>query len=194
MPSSISKLSRVLEALFFYSENLVLKNELERLQHEKETADALSRVSGIKNAEILKELVDRGIRPETLTAFCLVPIIEVAWASGSISPEERKAVLDGAAKHGFGADHAILKEWLKKKPEPSLLDAWEKYMIGLCEVVSSAAMKELRKDVLDHARIVAEASGGFLGLVDSVSPSEKAVLSKIEKFFKKNSPCEQNLS
>ncbi|HMA65622.1 MAG: hypothetical protein ACM31E_02965 [Fibrobacterota bacterium] len=194
MSSSISKLSRVLEALFFYSENLILKKELDRLQHEKETADALSKVSGIENTSILKELVERNIRPETLAAFCLVPIIEVAWADGSIASEERKAVLDGAAKHGFGEDHAILNEWLKTKPEPSLLNAWEKYMDGLCEVVSKTTLKELHKDVLDHARIVAEASGGFLGLIDSVSPSEKAVLSKIEEFFKKSSPCEQKLS
>jgi hypothetical protein len=194
MSSSISKLSSVLEALFFYSENLVLKKELERLQHEKETADALSKVSGIVNTSILKELVERNIRPETLAAFCLVPIIEVAWADGSISQEERKAVLDGAAKHGFGEDHVMLNEWLKKKPEPSLLDAWEKYMEGLCEVVSNAALQELYKDVLEHTRNVAEASGGFLGLIDPVSASEKTLLAKIEQFFRKTKPCEQKLT
>jgi hypothetical protein len=194
MSNSISRLSRVLEALFFYSENLVLKKELERLQHEKETADTLSKVSGIVNPAILKELVDRNIRPETLAAFCLVPIIEVAWADGSITAEERKAVLDGALKHGFGEDHDILNEWLKKKPEPSLLDAWEKYMEGLCEVVSKTTLKELHNDMLDHAHSVAEASGGFLSLIDPVSPSEKAVLLKIEEFFRKSSPCEKKLS
>jgi len=194
MSNSISKLSRVLEALFFYSENLILKKELERLHHEKETADALSKVSGIENPTILKELVERNIRPATLAAFCLVPIIEVAWADGSISSEERKAVLDGALKQGFGEDHAILNEWLKKKPDPSLLDAWEKYMEGLCEVVSKATLKELHNDVLENAQSVAEASGGFLSLIDPVSPSEKAVLLKIEAFFKKSSPCDMKLS
>jgi hypothetical protein len=194
MSNSISKLSRVLEALFFYSENLVLKKELERLQHEKETVDALSKVSGIVNASILKELVQRNIRPETLAAFCLVPVIEVAWADGSISVEERKAVLEGASKHGFGEDHAILTEWLKKKPEPSLLDAWEKYMDGLCEVISKTTLQELQKDLLDNARSVAEASGGFLSLIDPVSPSEKTVLLKIEAFFKKSRSCEKKLS
>jgi hypothetical protein len=144
-------------------------------------------VSGIVNTTILKELVERQIRPETLAAFCLVPIIEVAWADGSISADERKAVLDGALKHGFGEDHTILNEWLKKKPEPSLLDAWEKYMEGLCEVVSKTTLQELHKDVLEHARNVAEASGGFLSLIDPVSPSEKAVLFQIENFFKKSS-------
>ena len=118
------KISKILEDRFFYAENQLLKEELIRLQKEEESMEHLSRISGIVNKAVLKELVALNIRPETLAAICLVPIIEVAWADGSIDTQEQKAILTSAKKHGFKEDHVILQEWLKHRPDSKLMDVW----------------------------------------------------------------------
>lgn len=187
--SKISSISKILQDRFFFAENLILKEQLARLKAQEESVEVLSKVSGIVNKDVLKELVTLGIRPEMLTALCLVPIIETAWADKVIEKNEVKAILDGAQKHGFGDDHLILKEWLLHKPDSLLMAAWRTYMHGLCEILSEEAIEALKKDILEHTRMVAEASGGFLGLTNPVSAEEQRVLKEIDAFFKTPGPC-----
>jgi hypothetical protein len=185
----LTKLSRSLEDHFFYAENLMLKKELLRLQHEKESIDALSKASGILNPAVLKELVKCNIRPETLAAMALVPIIEVAWADGTISESERKAVQKAASGQGLPESNLILQEWLSNKPAPPLFDIWRKYMEGLCEIITPDSLIALKKELIKNTKMVAEASGGFLSLIDPISPEENAVLNSIESFFNQPGPC-----
>jgi hypothetical protein len=182
--SNLAGISKILEVQFFYTESLVLKNELARLQREKENEEALSKASGIVNESVLHELVAFGIRPETMAALCLVPIIEVAWANGIIEVEERKAVLKGAKKFGFIEDQEILQEWLLRRPDPSLMDAWKVYMQRLSEVLSKETLATLQTETLKHAELVAKAAGNFLGLTNPISPEELAVLDTIASTFR----------
>ncbi len=189
MPDHIARISKILEDRFFFAESIVLKEQLARLKREEENVEALSKVSGIVNKAVLKELVSLGIRPEILAALCLVPIIEVAWADGSIDGKERKAVLEGAREHGFGEDHAILQEWLQHRPDTQLMDAWRKYIHGFCDIISKETFAAFKTDILERNRIVAKASGGLLGLTNPISPAEQAVLDSIETFFKQQESC-----
>lgn len=186
--SKMARISKILEDRFFYSESVVLKNQLAQLKREQESVEALLKVSGIANKAVLMDLVAMNIRPEILAAICLVPIIEVAWADGAIDENERKAVLTGAQKHGFGEDHAILQEWLQRKPDAPLLTAWRAYMQGLCEILSKETFATLKNGILEHTKMVAEASGGFLGLTNPVSAMEQAVLDSIAAFFREPGP------
>jgi len=188
--SKVTRLSKVLEDRFFFADSRVLKDQLAHLKRQEETEEALSKVSGIVNKAVLKELVTLNIRPEILSALCLVPIIEVAWADGEITEEERQAVLEGAKKNGFGEDCEILKEWLLRKPDALLMDAWRAYMSGLCEIIGKEGLASLRAGILDNARLVAEASGSILGLTNPVSAMEKHVLDSIAAFFRQPGPCQ----
>ena len=189
--SKMARISKILEDRFFFAESLVLKEQLARLKRELENEEALSKVSGIINRAVLKELVGKNIRPEILSALCLLPIIEVAWADGKIEEKERQAILEGAQKNGFGEDHVILQEWLKQRPDESLIDAWRTYMSGLCETISDECLSTLKTDIVEHTRMVAEASGSFLGLTNPVSAAEQAVLDTIATFFRESGPCGQ---
>jgi hypothetical protein len=188
--TTLSNIARVLENRFFYSENRVLAEELKRLKQEEETVDTLGKASGITNKAVLRELVGLGIRPETITALCLVPVIEVAWADGKIDAREIEAFIKGAAKTGSNASLRILQEWLLEKPESGLEQAWKQYMKGLCGVMDTQAHSLLCDDIIDHAREVAKSSGGFLGLTDPISADEKRKLDEIKVFLKKTSPCD----
>ncbi len=186
----MAQISKILEDRFFYAKSLVLKKQLARIKQEQETEEALSRVSGITNKVVLKELVALNVRPEILSALCLVPIIMVAWADGKIEEKERRAVLEGAGKNGLGEDHEIIKEWLQHKPDESLMDAWKAYMTGLCEIIHRESLIALKTDILEHTRMVAEASGSFLGLTNPISAKEQAVLDGVASFFRESGSCQ----
>ena len=63
------------------------------------------------------------------------------------------------------------------------MTAWIHYMEGLCSALSDEETDRLRKDLMERARKVAEASGGFLGLISSISPSERKILDRLENAF-----------
>ena len=146
-------MSRKLEDQFFFEKDRILQEQLKKLQKEKESAEALSNVSGITDAAVLKELVDHGIRPETVAALCLVPIIEVAWADGKVDEKEREAVLAGAKNCGLDADHDMIGEWLIKRPGSKFYTVWKKYITGLAQELDEGAMAVLEKNILDHWNI-----------------------------------------
>jgi hypothetical protein len=80
-------------------------------------------------------------------------------------------------------DYALLKEWLRQRPPPTLLEAWQHYVQGLCATLSPRERAELKDDLLSRARSVAEATGGFLGLTSRVSREERAIIEKMEAAF-----------
>ncbi len=56
-------------------------------------------------------------------------------------------------------------------------------MHALCSTLSAEPKQALKEQVIGHARGVAEAAGGFLGLGSKVSSKEKAVLDDLEQAF-----------
>ena len=175
-----------LEQEFFYREDQKLIQKLREMRQMQETREALAQVSGIRNEAILSRLIELQVRPETLAALTLVPLIEVAWADGKLDEKERNAVLkatDDLGSTGRVIDRVLLEEWLKKKPDAKLMNAWSVYMQGLCHELEAGQIKLLKEELVDHARQIAKASGGILGLTQKISPQEEAVLSRIEKAF-----------
>ena len=181
--AKLAEISKVLEDRFYYAESVVLPEKLKMLKSGKETIEALSKASGIVNESVLRELLELGVRSEIVTALSLIPIIEVAWADGALAGKEREAVVDAARKNGIEDAQSVLKEWLKNKPNPRLMSAWKAYMQGLCEVLSRESIAGLKADILRNAKVVAEASGSFLGLGDPVSPSELDAIDRIASLF-----------
>jgi len=176
-----------LDDLFFKKEDEKLINQLKAMKKLKETKEVLSRVSGIKNDHILDKLIELNIRPETLTSLTLVPLVEVAWADGSVDDNEKAELLASAEKMGFAkgsSEYEILSQWMTHKPSKDLLTAWIHYVEGLCEKLSAEEKKELKKDMVDNTRKIAMASGGFIGLGNKISKAEASVLDQLEKAFK----------
>lgn len=187
MDELLSKQGRQLEDEFFARKDAILIEKLRELERMERTQKALSEVSGITNAAVLKRLVELDIRPDLLATLALVPLVEVAWADGEIQEKERKAILEGSVRLGMGpssVDYALLEEWLKQKPPAKMLEAWLTYIRGLCEVLSPSERDAIKTTFLTRARQVAEAAGGFLGLTSKISGPEEAMLKKLESAFK----------
>jgi hypothetical protein len=125
------------------------------------------------------------VAPETLLAFSLVPLVEVAWADGEIQDRERKAILDAAIEKGVEADSptcTLLDNWLHTKPDQVLYETWRSYIDELLRSLGDDARAQMKTSVIGRARAVAEAAGGFLG-VGSISDAEKTMLEELEQAF-----------
>jgi hypothetical protein len=121
-----------------------------------------------------------------MMVLTLVPLLEVAWADGNISKEERELILKEASKTGIEdgtAAHMLLSKWLGTRPGKRLFTSWNVYVEGLCNELSADQIVDLKNDVLARAKAVAEASGGIFG-IGKVSKSEKLVLEKLEAPFR----------
>jgi len=175
-----------LEDEFFRRQDQQLVQKLQELQALDVSREALARASGIRNEEVLRKLVDLGVHAETVAALSIVPLVEVAWADGSLDAREKAAVLQGAAAAGLTAGtpaSEILQRWLESRPEPRLLTAWTHMVQGLIETMSPAEGAALQAGLLDRARAVAAASGGFLGLGSKVSAAEERMLRDLTAAF-----------
>ncbi|MEX0818216.1 MAG: hypothetical protein WD070_01445 [Pirellulaceae bacterium] len=172
---------QALENSFFAQRDRELMEKLKK----QVQRDALSDACGIKDPAVLERLVNANISAETITALTLVPLIAVAWADGKIAPEEREAIRSATESIGIEADSTcrqMLDAWLVEAPGPELVAAWKGYIEALSESASSEAIETLRDDVLGHARQIAAAAGGVLG-VGSISKREKAVIDDLASAF-----------
>jgi hypothetical protein len=177
---------RTLEDAFFRKRDAILIEQFHKLEKMKETKQALQKVSGITDEKVLDKLVALNIRPETLASLAMVPLVEIAWADGSLTGEERDAILKAAVKSGFAKgsiDYVLIENWLSRRPPDSLLEAWTHYIEGLCANLNKIQIAHIRDEMIDHGRDIAEASGGFLGLGSKISKAEQAMIDRLKAAF-----------
>jgi hypothetical protein len=183
MPDDIFKSrEQAFEAVYFAK----LDSELiEKSRQKRESAEArsdLAKASGISNEALLDSILELGITPSNLEAMSLAPLICVAWANGTLDPEERKACLDAAHAEGIEKDSAsymLFDGWLSEAPDPTLLDTWREFITILMGQLDALAREQIRKDLFRRSESIARAAGGVMG-IGSISKKERAVLDQIE--------------
>ena len=173
-----------LEEAFFATEHAGLLDQLRRKTPDEQRRDLLRQVVRIDDEAFLDRLVALQMRPETALAIRRIPLLCVAWAEGSVGEPERKAMLDAARDVDVAAQSTarkLLESGLERKPDPRLLAAWKAYVSRLWGYFTADEQLQMRHNLLETAREVAEAAGGFLGLTSKISPAERAVLEELER-------------
>lgn len=177
-----------IEDEFFRREDQRLLARLRELRGTETARETMSQATGIRDQAVLDELLALKIQPEIIAALRIVPLVEVAWADGSIDEKEREAVLSGAREAGIPADsaaYALLEAWLKRRPEPYLLAAWTTLVRGMSASLAEPEVKSFEASLMERVRRVAGASGGVFGLGSRVSKQEAAVLERLSQAFKR---------
>jgi hypothetical protein len=186
MPSLLTGYQKTLVDALFHERDQQLLNAFRDRMEKMDRRAQLTQVSGISDEAVLDRLIELDIGPETLAAIEVVPLLSVAWADGRIQPEERKAIIAAAAAAGIQPQdgrYSLLEYWLEKRPSADMFDAWKHYISGLCQRLDKPEIERLKNDVLDLARNVAQAAGGFLGIGNRISTAERTVLGKLERTF-----------
>ena len=120
------------------------------------------------------------------SAFGLYPLVEIAWADGTVDEKEREAFLRAAAEHGLAVDtpgHDALRAFIKETPRADARKAWFAWAEAVNQKLTPLERRKVREGLVKRARAVAEASGGFLGLTNPVSDNEARVITRIEETF-----------
>lgn len=174
---------KALEEQFFARQERELLGRMRAEAAEKERRQALAEASGIEDRAVLDRLAALNLDGSTIAALGLVPLVEVAWADGTLHERERDAVMQAAEAHGVApgsAAHDLLEGWLSQRPGRELLEAWRAYVSALAELLDETERRALRQDVVSRARAVAEAAGGILGL-GRISDAEEAMIAELEQ-------------
>jgi hypothetical protein len=172
-----------LEEHFFAQMDQQLLEKLRKEQSSTQTAESIMKVTGITDQNVAAELAGVGVTIETLTAFRLVPLVAVAWADDRLEENERDAIIQAAEKSGIDSAEpamAMLKSWLMKRPGVELFDAWCHYSKSLSASLNGAIREVFQKEVVAQVQSVARSAGGVLGF-GSISPSEKAIIDRVEQ-------------
>lgn len=184
-PRVLDERRQALEEAFFRKQDEALRTRIRREREHASAREALAAHTPRADAALLDRLVELGIRVESLAALMLVPLVEVAWADGTMDPREREAVLAAAEASGVELDspsHALLESWTTDRPPAALYESWKAYVGSLCRELSADHRWHLEEQLLGRARSVARAAGGFLGLA-KVSKPEEEVLARLEQAF-----------
>lgn len=183
---SLHNRGKALEDAYFAERDRELVQRLKSRLNAEELKHVLHYSVGLTD-----ELADKGFAHlhsgiEVVAAMALLPLVEVAWCDGTVSPEEKAAVLRGAADMGIGADsplHQFLHHWLDHRPSPAALEAWKSYVRAFVGMVEPAHAATAKQKIMGRAEKVARAAGGFLGFGDKISPAEHACLESLSQAF-----------
>jgi len=173
---------RSLETAFFRKVDAKLLEDIRSRLTKDQELERLAADTGVRDQEILQELLDLDFTPRNLLALWLVPLTQVAWADGRVEQAERDAVLNALSEHGYSGDSPawqLLESWLDHEPCDEVLAAWKDYARALAESAGEKRLILLRRELRKRAREVAEAAGGVFGM-HSVSTSEETVLKQID--------------
>jgi hypothetical protein len=179
----LSDREKAMEADYFRKENEKLLEKLRQGAKLDDIAKALGEKLQVDNQDLLARIRELNLTRETAPALFLTPLVQVAWAEGSVGNREREAVLRLARQRDVEEDsptYAQLVEWLKVRPSDAVFDVGlELIKYGLA-VLPPREMEERIVRLIDACHEVAAASGTelarLLGLGDGVSRVEAHML------------------
>ena len=172
---------RALEDEYFHRQERELMEKLRQRGLEDATRRGMSERTGVADEEILRDLQALGYTPETVMLLHLVPLLQMAWAEGSVSDSERDLILEAARARGVDKDSAAdrqLAAWLTDRPSEEL---FEKTLRAIAAILQLRPLEERdasEKDLVTRLTAIASASGGILGF-GKVSPQEQEMLERI---------------
>ena len=187
MASPLEDRRRALEESFFSKKNKQLLDALREELSQSDRKQALSAAAQIDDENTLDLLIQADITVESLLAFKLLPLVEVAWADNSIAQPERDAILAAAEAQGIQSTdvaYQLLQNWLAEPLTEEVKAAWRSYAGALAESLGTEECVAICSEVVGKAREVAQSAGGILGIGNKISPVEEQVMSELEQAFR----------
>jgi tellurite resistance protein len=178
---------KVLEEAFFYQVDRELSEVLSKRVQREEKIRLFTNATGIRDQKHLERLADSGFELSTLH-FVWVPLILVAWADGNAAKLEKKAIADILESKGISREtisRVIAHEWFCKKPTEELWEIWAEFSAATSASLNPSIYNELIDDIVRLCRLVADASGGFMGL-GKISATETQAIDRVIRTLEQN--------
>jgi len=179
---------KALEDSYFRQQDAKLLQSLRKGAALDEIAAALSEKLQVDDPDLLVRAREAGITTDTAAAFLVVPLVQVAWAEGSVTKQERSAVLRLAVERGVDPHspaYSQLEAWLDVRPPDTLFEVASRVIQRGLSVLPAEERDERINRIIDACHEVAAASGSefarLLGLGDGVSGAEESILDTIAR-------------
>ena len=190
---TLGERGRALEDEYFRKRDRELIEKMRQAAIADKTRGELGQKTGLQDPALLKELQDLGFTPDTVVLLPLVPVLEVAWAEGGITPAERDLLVRLARSRGVAEDSVAdrqLNAWMTSRPAPSVFAHAGRLTAAMLASGSDQVTTGLTADELvAYCEKIAAVSGGILGLrIGSVSLEEKSLLARIASDLKTRQP------
>jgi hypothetical protein len=171
---------KVLEEAFFYKVDRELIEMLSKRLQREEKIRLLANATGIGEQKHFKTLADSGCELSTLHSLW-VPLIFVAWADGNAEKMEKEAIVGILVSKGISQEtmsRVIAHDWFRKKPPDELWEIWAQFSAATSASLTSSSHKEVSDEIVRLCRLVADASGGFMGL-GKISKTETQAIDRV---------------
>ena len=182
---SIKERGRSIEEEYFHKHEAKLLEKLRERGKLSEIAEGLAVKLKVDDPDLLRRIMAAGVTLDTGAAFLVAPLVQVAWAEGTVTDRERETVFRLAGERGLERSSpagAQIEQWLRARPGDQLFALAAEAITKGLSVLSPEERADRIKRIVDACREVAEASGGLsrlLGLGSGVSGEEEAVLDAI---------------
>ena len=171
---------RSLEDEYFRKKDKELVEKMRRAATSAEARVEMGKRTGLTDPELLQELEALGFTPETVVLLPLVPVVQMAWAEGDVTPAERRLVVKLARARGIqegGAADLQLVDWLDHRPGEQVFTHATRLIRALLAAPGEGALTA--GDLVKHCEAIAAASGGMLGIIGRVSAEERQLLATL---------------
>jgi hypothetical protein len=170
---------RSLEEDYFRKKDKELIEKMRASAAAARTRTDMGQKTGITDPELLQQLEALGFTIETVALLPLVPLVQVAWAEGGVTPAERNLIVRIARARGIdegtAADHQ-LAHWLESRPREEVFSHAMRLIRAMLDAPGGS---DLTADELArHAESIAAASGGVFGF-KRVTAEERELLSTL---------------
>jgi hypothetical protein len=179
------------EAQYFHKKEHELIEQLRRRAQREVERQEMAVATGIANEEVLQTLQELGYRRETIGLLHLVPLAQIAWASGSVTAQERKLVLQLSEWRGVEKGSPAweqLNKWLDERPTDEFFLTTLRIIRHILDSDTGKPSVASRTDLISFCIRIARASGGFLGIGGNISEEEQATLDQIADELTRRNP------
>jgi hypothetical protein len=174
------------EEEYFRRKDRELVEKLRQAAEADASRQAWERTSGIHDPVMLQELEALGFTPDTVSLLPLVPIVQVAWAEGGVSDDERTLIVKFARgrniREGSRADQQ-LSAWLEERPSEAVFVRATRLIRAMLDHPEGQTGSWSIDELIHHCEEIAEASGGLLGF-HKISAEERTLLGRIQSALK----------
>lgn len=146
---------------------------------------------GLQDEEVLRVLQELGYSRVMIELFYQIPLVQVAWASGSVTPQEREWVLRLAGLRGATHERPAfqqLSHWLDERPSDEFFQTSLRIIGYLLDVLPDSERRAAQRNLVNFCQQIALMSGGFLGLGSKICEGEQDVLDQIASELNQRNP------
>ena len=173
------------EEEYFRRRDRELIDKMRRAAEAVQLRKQLGERAGLDDPEMVQELQDLGFTPDTVELLPLMPAIQMAWAEGGVTPQERATLVSLARARGVaeGSPGDVqLHNWLDIRPDDQVFARAMRLINALLD--RGHGLKVDADDLVKFSEEVALASGGILGIIGRVSKEERALLASLAEQLK----------